>query len=465
MKDVRPTLFYSWQSDDSKTRNYIESAIKSAIKKVTANMQVEDAPRLDKDTQGEVGAVSITATIKRKISASKIFIADVSLVETGKSGKKLANQNVMFELGYAFGKKTEKAVMLIANKDLGSANELPFDIAQNRIVFCSPNDDPKADVLVPVLEYAIRAHLGFVDEELRSINQIDIKDQLLSAIENGRPTQTKAENYFEHLYKRYLEIGPEPSRGGELYVDLGERMADAYQKTLPLIVELSEVINMAAEYRDSKTISIGYKMLGNIAGRYDKHSADEYAALVIQEIASITIGALAKFERWEEIAQLMNTTLIKPKGGLHTYKIENTYQYPEGIKQYYNKKKGRDYSIPTTPFIQERFVDNDKILQTYVDGSLILMLALGWYYPYVTGLLLGDDESYTPDYLSKLRSTRFAQNFSQALGIATVEELRDRITEKCKQPLSDGLAYWNRDLSHLFSDSGVMPLGQIGAKT
>jgi hypothetical protein len=54
-KDNRPTSFYSWQSDHKDTRNYIENAIKKALEKVAATIDFENAPRLDKDTQDEVG--------------------------------------------------------------------------------------------------------------------------------------------------------------------------------------------------------------------------------------------------------------------------------------------------------------------------------------------------------------------------------------------------------------------------
>lgn len=465
MKDKRPTLFYSWQSDDSKTRGYIEKALKKALKNVSSDIDIQDAPRLDKDTQGEVGAVSITATIKRKISESKIFIADVSLIDEGRKGKKLANQNVMFELGYAFGKKTEKAVMLVANSDLGEASELPFDIAQNRIIFCSPVKDPTADKLVPVLEYAIRSHLDFVNESLRSKTQDDIKEQLINAIETGKPTQTKAEVFFENIFKRYIEIAPEPSEGGEVYVDYGERTIDAYQKTLPLTLELFDIINTAAEYHEIETIQICYKMLGNIAVRYEKHSADEYAALLLQEIASIIIGLLAHYGHWDDIYPLLDDKFTKPKGGIRKYKIENTYQYPEGVKQYYNKKTGQNYTIPTTPLLQERFINSDRVLQTYVSGSLILMLSLEFYYPYASGLLLGDDDAYIPEYIAQLKFKAFAIKFSHALGVNSIDELHKRLEQKRQQLLSDGFAYWNRDITHMFKAENLMPINEnVGMK-
>lgn len=459
------TLFYSWQSDNSKTRNYIENALKKALSNITSDLNIEDAPRLDKDTQGEVGAVSITATIKRKIAQSKIFLADVSLVDKGVSGKKLANQNVMFELGYAYGKKGENAIILVANADLGDAKELPFDIAQNRVMFCSPSKDPKGQKLIPNLEGAIRAHLGLIQEAESTYEQEGAKEQLINAIENGKPTQTKSEIFFDKLYDRYLELAPEVSKGGEKYTDIGERALEAYQKTLPLSVEFYEVINISAEYHDIKPIIVAYKMMGRVAARFDQRSDDEYAALIIQELASIIVGLLAKYEHWQEIRQLVDTSLTKPVGAINKYKIENTYQYPEGVKQFYNQKTGKNYVIPTTPIIQERFVDNDKILQAYVSGSLVLMLALNFYYSYVSGLLLSGDENYVPEFISRLGSQSFASNFSIALGVKDIVELRQRLEQKRQQPLCEGGSYWNRDITHLFNGEDLMPISEkIGAK-
>ncbi|NTW62255.1 hypothetical protein HGB25_02495 [Candidatus Saccharibacteria bacterium] len=459
------TLFYSWQSDNSKTRSYVEKALKQALENITSTMNLQDAPRLDRDTQGEVGAVSITATIKQKINSSTIFLADVSLVNKSELGEKLSNQNVMFELGYAFGKKSENAVMLVANSDLGSANELPFDIAQNRVIFFSPRSDPKAQKFIANLEGAITAHLGIIQESKIAIEQEDAKERLIKAIEEQKPTLTKAETFFEGIFAKYLELGPEPSKVGELYTKLGERTYEAYQKTLPLTVEFFELVYVAAEYGDMQTIKTAYRMIGLITARYDQHSADEYAALIIQELASLIIGCLAKHERWSEIGQIISLTFAKPKGAIRKYKIENTYQYPEGIKQFYNQKTGSNYAIPTTPMLQERFIDNDRILQAYVGGSLLLMLALDFYYSYATGLLLGRDETYIPEYISRLSSKKFAIDFSNALGVNSLDALRKRIEEKRQQPLADGLAYWNRDLTHIFNDESLMPIAEkVGEK-
>lgn len=355
--------------------------------------------------------------------------------------------------------------MLVANADLGDAKELPFDIAQNRVIFCSPTNDPKAQKLIPKLEGAIRAHLGLIQEAESISEQQNSKEQLINAIENNKPSQTKSETFFEGVYEKYLKLAPEVSRGGEKYTDVGERAFEAYQSTLPLTVEFYDVINIAAEYGDIKPILIAYKMIGRIAARYDQRSDDEFSALIIQELASIILGALAKYERWEDIRRLIDTTFTKPKSGIRKYKIENTYQYPEGIKQFYNQKTGMNYAIPTTPIIQERFVDNEKILQVYVTGSLILMLALDFYYSYVSGLLLSEDNNYVPEFIANLGSRSFAEQFSVALGVNTIDELREKLEKKRQQPLAEFGSYWNRDITHIFNAEDLIPITEkVGAK-
>jgi hypothetical protein len=470
-EDTRPTLFYSWQSDHSKTRGYIEDALKKALENVANTLDIENAPRLDKDTQGEVGAVSITSVIKKKISDSKIFVADVSLIDLGKKGKKLANQNVMFELGYAFGKKTENAVMLIANKDLGDASELPFDIAQNRIIFCSPKNDPKAHKLVPVLEYAIRAHLGFIEEADRTDERADAKEMLLYAIVNNKPTATKSEKLFDELYKRYLEVAPDRYRGGDVET-YGEQVADAYQKSLTITSELYEVIQTAAEYGDATVVTTAYRMLGVLSAMYDNQPgenskyeiSDDYYSLVIQEVASIIIGLLARYGRWKIIGELIPREFLKPKNGNKKYSIGTTYHYPQSVKTYFNKKTGQNYAIPTTPLIQERFVDSDKMLHAYADGALVLMFALDFYYPFVAGLFLSSDQSYIPEFITELKKRGFADSFRLALPVSNLDELRTRLDEKRQQKLTDGLAYWNNDLTHIFNAEGLMPISEVGSK-
>jgi hypothetical protein len=160
------TIFYSWQSNHKDTKNFINKALKNAINDLSGSNILEKAPRLDKDTQGLVGSPNIVSTIKDKIDGCGIFVADVSIIDESKSGKKLVNQNVMFELGYAIAKHTEMNVVMLLNSDLGDPKDLPFDISHHRVLqFSIKNDDKKGTELKNKLVGALTAHLNSLAEQ------------------------------------------------------------------------------------------------------------------------------------------------------------------------------------------------------------------------------------------------------------------------------------------------------------
>lgn len=128
------TIFYSWQGDNKVTKNFINKALSSAINDVSGSNILDKSPRLDKDTQGTVGSPSIVTTIKDKIDNCGIFVADVSIVDESKSGRKLVNQNVMFELGYAIARHSDMNIVMLFNSDLGNPKDLPFDISHHRVL-------------------------------------------------------------------------------------------------------------------------------------------------------------------------------------------------------------------------------------------------------------------------------------------------------------------------------------------
>ena len=86
------TVFFSWQSDTgtSEGRNFIERALEMAVKRISNELQVEEAPRgplqIDKDTKDVPGSPPIFETIRRKIDAAAIFIPDLSFVAKRPNG-------------------------------------------------------------------------------------------------------------------------------------------------------------------------------------------------------------------------------------------------------------------------------------------------------------------------------------------------------------------------------------------
>lgn len=158
MKDV--TIFYSWQSENKKTNNFINKALKGAIEDIGNGEEFSQPLALDRDTQGVVGSPHIVQTILSKIDACEVFVADTSIIGTAESGKKQISQNVMFELGYAIAKHTELKVITLFNTDTGKPEERPFDLSHHRALPFSIEDDKKGDALRKELKHVLLLHLN-----------------------------------------------------------------------------------------------------------------------------------------------------------------------------------------------------------------------------------------------------------------------------------------------------------------
>ena len=128
------TVFYSWQSDSNPkfNRNFIESNLKRAIKKLNDSSDIQ--LKLDKDTLNEAGSPDIVNTILKKIDETMIFVADISAICKTSNEKFLSNPNVMFELGYALSTLSDKRVILICNTNMCDTKSLPFDLGLKRMI-------------------------------------------------------------------------------------------------------------------------------------------------------------------------------------------------------------------------------------------------------------------------------------------------------------------------------------------
>lgn len=133
-RGMNRTVFYCWQSNDKETRQAIQKNLKGAIESIANSIDdvKTDVPIFDSDTRGVIGAVDITTTIEAKIRNCSIFVADISLVDEGKDGRKYINQNVAYELGLAVGALGWERIVLVFNEDSGKIEELPFDINHHR---------------------------------------------------------------------------------------------------------------------------------------------------------------------------------------------------------------------------------------------------------------------------------------------------------------------------------------------
>ena len=138
MRIEKPTVFYAWQSDkpENLCKHLIRDAAKKAIKKLAKEAEIEDSPRLDSDTQGESGHPEIASTIFAKIDDAAIFVADMTFTGDAATAdnrhKRVANANVLLELGYASARMGWERIVLVMNVASGPPEEQLFDILHRR---------------------------------------------------------------------------------------------------------------------------------------------------------------------------------------------------------------------------------------------------------------------------------------------------------------------------------------------
>jgi hypothetical protein len=178
------TIFYSWQSESpSVCRNFIQTSLEKALRRLGKDSSSEISPVLDRDTGGVPGTPAISDEIFAKIVFSDVFVADVTLSRrTGEwklfgftithrsRVKRSPNPNVLLELGFAVAHIGWNRIILVQNTECGGPDELPFDLRGRRTVtyHLSPDDaDEKSarrDELSKHLEVALRASLLPLDE-------------------------------------------------------------------------------------------------------------------------------------------------------------------------------------------------------------------------------------------------------------------------------------------------------------
>lgn len=148
------TLFFSWQSDDNKTKKILSDAISKAVKdiRVYHNYNIT----LEESTSNTPGSPQIVQTILDKIDSCDIFLADITPVcnyskQLGNNQsitKQVPNPNVLMELGYALSAVGMHYTICAAHQGEWNSNDLPFDINHNRIYsFTSSNCDLSESIL------------------------------------------------------------------------------------------------------------------------------------------------------------------------------------------------------------------------------------------------------------------------------------------------------------------------------
>jgi len=183
------TVFFSWQSDcvPRDARNFIDTALRAAIKRLSLDAEVEESVRedllVDKDTENVPGSPRIFQTILSKIDAAAVFLADLTYVARRPNGDPTPNPNVLIEYGYALKSLGDSCIISVMNATYGEPNRqtMPFDLIERRwpITFDLPagaDDDKRKserEALSKKLESALKAFFssGAYKGKIDKLNQ------------------------------------------------------------------------------------------------------------------------------------------------------------------------------------------------------------------------------------------------------------------------------------------------------
>jgi methylase of polypeptide subunit release factors len=131
-------LFYVWQNDrpSGHCKDFIQQALHAVIEKIKHNESLEFYISFNDAIRGDTGYMDIPNNIETQISNSDIVLLDFTPVgitdkETTRS-KRLINQNVAFELGYAMKAISSSRLITISNDYYGSAISDFFDVRHRK---------------------------------------------------------------------------------------------------------------------------------------------------------------------------------------------------------------------------------------------------------------------------------------------------------------------------------------------
>ena len=152
-------IFFSWQSDlPRKThKNFIEMCIKTAVKELGKDEEVNVYMNYDRDTKDMVGSPDISSTIFEKIEKSVLFICDISIINSEYDGRKTPNPNVLIELGFAVKCLGWDKVICIFDNNSGKIEDLPFDLRQKRVMTYDSKDNTEKKHIMSALRENIKS--------------------------------------------------------------------------------------------------------------------------------------------------------------------------------------------------------------------------------------------------------------------------------------------------------------------
>lgn len=272
---MRNNIFYSWQSDlpNNENRGFIESCISASLKELSTMKEFQLDLNLDRDTKNELGTPDIVNTIFLKIEKSKIFIADISIINGDSSNRKTPNPNVLLELGYAAKVLGWERIICIFNTDYGDFDDLPFDLRFRRPLSYSLKGKVKSEtkkMITKVISQTINELYlkGLLDDGFNDYFKMQVDTQILSIMGNLSKIVYGYENNKLESFQTLLNLKHE-----DLLQLLSKRKYigfQVYKKFEPIGKELRDLLNSLTSSYFNKEIGISIISFIKWINRFDK---------------------------------------------------------------------------------------------------------------------------------------------------------------------------------------------------
>jgi hypothetical protein len=242
MQDM--TIFYSWQSDTPNKHNrwFILDCIKKAVVELKRSGEITESPRVEHDTTGIGGTVSITETIYERIADSSIFVADVTFVGSTRRSvlqvaseclsslehrrfkeflsrlpfsvrpKKIPNPNVLLETGFAARCLGWKRVVSVMNTSFGSPDKQIFDLKHHKfpatysLSAVVGTTQARADLVQGLKERIAWASAEFHAEALRVRGRLDVNCLKVIELYRKSPSFAEPPRELEDAVRRLLDL-------------------------------------------------------------------------------------------------------------------------------------------------------------------------------------------------------------------------------------------------------------------
>ncbi len=324
MAAERSLVFYSWQSDlpNKTNRSFIEDALEKAAKAIRDDDSIQVEPVIDRDTVGVAGSPEISKTIFSKIDQAKVFVCDISIINSGTDARPAPNPNVLIELGYALKALGENRIIMVLNDVYGMPEVLPFDLRMRRVTRYHKHKEIDSRTTQPrdmanMLKDALYIILNEPDALLpgEMIQPVSTAEQARISINESRPDQAAlVRRYMTELANKIEEMTPD-------FTDQepDEQLIQAIGESTEMVIEFASLAQTIAQMPATKAAQAMYKGFGSILNLYTfppdfqgtHHEFDhDLAKFLGHELFVTFFSFLIEDEQWELIADLLDQDLF-----------------------------------------------------------------------------------------------------------------------------------------------------------